>query len=211
VGAAGRFRPSPGGKTRGNPIIEDENNAGWKKGQGIGDYLWITQGKLWVICGSLVERDGGFLIGDIDLRTNVLYNTFMIKQIEGLLERMGLKGAGKGRVFRFEERIELALVELARREQKPVEEEAADLMAWAIDQNITGVNFQDRWQSLSGREQQITALTCLGYTNRQIAAKLNVSENTVMSHVKKALRKFNMHGKLEMITALKGWDFSEWE
>jgi DNA-binding CsgD family transcriptional regulator len=29
----------------------------------------------------------------------------------------------------------------------------------------------ERWQKLSLREQDVTALTCLGYTNRQIAAK----------------------------------------
>jgi DNA-binding CsgD family transcriptional regulator len=128
-----------------------------------------------------------------------------------LFERLGLKRLKGRRIFTFENRIELALVELARQDKKPVEEKASDLMAWAIDQDLVGVDFEDRWPTLSRREQQVTALTCLGYTNRQIAAKLKVSENTIMSHVKNAMRKFNMHGKLEMITALKGWDFSEWD
>jgi len=133
----------------------------------------------------------------------------MIKQFEGLIARLGLKRSRGRRIFTFEERIELALVELARQDKKPVEEKASDLMAWAIDQGRAGVDFEDRWPTLSRREQQVTALTCLGYTNREIAVKLSVSENTVMTHVKNAMRKFNMHGKLEMITALKGWDFSE--
>jgi len=80
----------------------------------------------------------------------------MIKQFEGLLERLGLRSAKGRRIFTFQERIEIATVELARQEQNPVEEKASDLMARAIDQDIAGVNFQDRWQTLSGREQQVT-------------------------------------------------------
>ena len=133
----------------------------------------------------------------------------MITHLKGLLERLRLGGTTGRRIFTFEERIELALVELARQDKKPIEEKASDLMAWAIDQGRAGVDFEDRWPTLSRREQQVTALTCLGYTNREIAVKLSVSENTVMTHVKNAMRKFNMHGKLEMITALKGRDFSE--
>jgi DNA-binding NarL/FixJ family response regulator len=133
----------------------------------------------------------------------------MIKGFEDLFIRLGLKRLKGRRIFSFEERIELELVELARQDKKPVEEKASDLMAWAIDQDKAGVDFEGRWLMLSRREQQVTALTCMGYTNREIATKLSVSENTVMTHVKNAMRKFNMHGKLEMITALKGWDFSE--
>jgi DNA-binding NarL/FixJ family response regulator len=130
---------------------------------------------------------------------------------KGMFERLGLKRLKGRRIFTFEERIELALVELARQDKKPVEEKASDLMAWAIDQGRACGDFEDRWLTLSRREQQVTALTCLGYTNRQIAAKLGVSENTVMTHVKNTMKKFNMHGKLEMITALREWDFSDWD
>ncbi len=67
------------------------------------------------------------------------------------------------------------------------------------------------WQLLSPREQEVTALACRGVTNRQIAARLGVSEETVKTHVRNALVKFNLHGKGELRMAQGEWDFSEWK
>ena len=41
-----------------------------------------------------------------------------------------------------------------------------------------------------------------GVINRQIAARLGVSEETVKTHVRNALVKFNLHGKGELRMAL---------
>jgi len=57
----------------------------------------------------------------------------------------------------------------------------------------------------------VAALTCLGYTNRQIAAKLKISPDTVKGYVRQVLVKFNLHGKNELRTLLSAWDFSDWE
>jgi len=46
------------------------------------------------------------------------------------------------------------------------------------------------WQSLSPREQEVTALVCLGYTNGEIASKLKVSPTTIKSHVRNILPNF---------------------
>jgi len=46
--------------------------------------------------------------------------------------------------------------------------------------------------------QEVTALTDRGYTNRQMAARLGVPEETVKTHVRNALVKFNLHGKGEL-------------
>ena len=67
------------------------------------------------------------------------------------------------------------------------------------------------WDALSVREQEVTALSCLGYTNRQIAGRLGIAEETVKTHVKNALVKFGLHGKAELRRVLEGWDFSGWE
>ena len=128
---------------------------------------------------------------------------------EGLLARLGLKRTRRRQTYALDEALDIALVEQATKEQRPAEEYHADLVAFALAQRQAIEDLNHRWEALTAREQDVTALTCLGYTNRQIAGKLRVSENTVNTHVKNAMKKFNMHGKLEMMTALRGWDFSE--
>jgi DNA-binding NarL/FixJ family response regulator len=64
--------------------------------------------------------------------------------------------------------------------------------------------------SLSPREQDVLALTCLGYTNRQIAARLGISAGTVKSYIQNVLNKLALHSKVELRFAFYGWDFSAW-
>jgi DNA-binding CsgD family transcriptional regulator len=135
----------------------------------------------------------------------------MIKGFEGLLARLGLKRDAGTRAFALDANLRSALVAQAEQEQRPTEELYADLLTTALAHRQTNAMLMDRWQTLSPRGQDVTALTCRGYTNRQIAARLGVSEETVKTHVKNALEKFKMHGKLEIQIALKEWDFSEWD
>ena len=60
------------------------------------------------------------------------------------------------------------------------------------------------------REQQIAALACMNYTNRQIAAHLFISPETVKTHMRNVLRKFDLHSKAELRQTLGDWDFSSW-
>ena len=96
-------------------------------------------------------------------------------------------------------------------EQRRADELAAKLVSAGLAQMRENEGLKERWQSLSRRQQEVTALTCLGYTNRQIAGRLVITEDTVKSHVKNTLVKFNVHGKLELQKALQEWDFSEWD
>lgn len=66
------------------------------------------------------------------------------------------------------------------------------------------------WDTLSAREQQVAALTCLNQTNRQISARLVISEDTVKTHIRNVSLKFGLHSKAELRGALSGWDFSDW-
>ena len=101
--------------------------------------------------------------------------------------------------------------ELAQQEQRPEEEIHADLLAAAIAQRHTSQELFNRWQSLSPLEQEVTALTCLGYTNHQIAAKLVVSHTTIKTHIRNILVKFQLHGKGELRIVFQDWDFREWD
>jgi DNA-binding NarL/FixJ family response regulator len=69
----------------------------------------------------------------------------------------------------------------------------------------------DRWLALSAREQDVVALTCLGYKNQQIAFHLGLSVTTVKSYIQNVCYKLNVHSKTEIRLAFVHWDFSAWE
>jgi len=62
-----------------------------------------------------------------------------------------------------------------------------------------------KWETLSPREKDVAALVCLGHTNREIGACLNISGETVKDRLGTALKKFNLTKRIELR------DFSEWE
>lgn len=70
---------------------------------------------------------------------------------------------------------------------------------------------QQLWLHLSPREQDVTALTCLKYTNRQIAARLGLSADTVRTYLVTVVHKLNLDNKADLRVFFAGWDFSEWE
>jgi DNA-binding CsgD family transcriptional regulator len=67
------------------------------------------------------------------------------------------------------------------------------------------------WLQLSPREQDVTALACLRYTNPQIAARLGLSRVTVKSYLEKVLNKMGLQNKADLRVFFAGWDFSEFE
>ena len=67
-----------------------------------------------------------------------------------------------------------------------------------------------RWTTLSQREQEVAALICLGYTNREIAEKLVISPDTVKTHLKNILYKFDLHRKDDLRILLIDWDLESY-
>jgi len=114
------------------------------------------------------------------------------------------------RSFHFDAELVRSLRLLAEHEQRPEDEVAADLLAFALAQRGVVEDNLYRWQELSFREQQVAALVCLDYTNRQIAARLKISPETVKTHVGNVLKKFDMHSKPELRAALSEWDLDTW-
>lgn len=114
-------------------------------------------------------------------------------------------------VFRFETEIVEALREMAARQQCSESELAADLLTFAIAQRKIADESLACWRTLSPREQEVAALVCLGNTNRQIAARLRLSLETVKTHVRNILHKFNLASKDELRRAFSEWDFSPWD
>jgi DNA-binding CsgD family transcriptional regulator len=79
-----------------------------------------------------------------------------------------------------------------------------------LNQFLTQKELQERWSSLSHREQQVTALICLGYRNYEIAQTLNIAPETVKTHLQHIFDKFRLRGSKELRFALKNWDFVDW-
>ena len=114
------------------------------------------------------------------------------------------------RIMRPEGEIGRALQDLARREMRPEDEIATDLLANAIARHQAAQDNLLRWHELTPREQEVSALACLNLTNVQIANCLMISPETVKTHVRNVLAKFNLRSKGELRQILGDWDFSAW-
>ena len=113
--------------------------------------------------------------------------------------------------FQAEEDLIEAVQRLADREQRPTGQVAAELLAQAMAHRQSADTNLEFWKALSPREQQVAALVCLNYTNRQIALRLHISTETVKTHMRNLLAKFRLHTKAQLRQALFDWDFSAWE
>jgi DNA-binding NarL/FixJ family response regulator len=128
-----------------------------------------------------------------------------------LLTHLGLFRESTAQHYEQAESFHSLITELAQQEQRPEEEIHDNLLAAALAQRDTSEDVWNCWQVLSPREQEVTALTCLGYTNNQIASRLGVSQTTIKTHLRNILTKFNLHSKVELRLALQAWDFRKWD
>ncbi|MBC8507406.1 MAG: hypothetical protein ISR58_16900 [Anaerolineales bacterium] len=104
------------------------------------------------------------------------------------------------------------LGELAQTQEQSVQELTAKLLKKAVtelyqasDKNI------GRWETLSERQQEVAALACLAYTNAEIAERLDIGLETVKTHMKEILRKFEVRGRHQLRYLLRRWDFNDFE
>jgi two-component system response regulator NreC len=60
---------------------------------------------------------------------------------------------------------------------------------------------------ISDREMEVIRLIALGYSNKEIAAQINLSVKTIEAHKANAMRKLNMRGRIDIVryAILQGW------
>ena len=134
---------------------------------------------------------------------------FLWRHIARFFRRLfGYPEDGDHLAFPLEVGMVRSLQDLAEQQQRPKDEVAADLLHYALSQHDTHEYQLARWNMLTDREQQVAALVCLGYTNRQISVYLHVSYETAKTHVRNVLYKFGMRSKSDLRYYLAGWDFS---
>jgi DNA-binding CsgD family transcriptional regulator len=114
------------------------------------------------------------------------------------------------RTYEINENLQVTLSTLAQHEGRPEHEIIPDILAAGLSQYQSVEKLWPKWESLSPRERDIAAFTCLGYTNRQISARLSLSPETIKTHVRNVLLKFGVKSKAELRHILSGWDFSGW-
>ena len=128
-----------------------------------------------------------------------------------LLRLLGYRKSSYRLSFPVDTILIRSLQELAEVERRSETELASELLTYALAQrNVAEANLL-RWRGLSEREQEVAALICLGYTNREIAVRLVISAETVKSHVSRILNKFGLRNRSELRQLLSDWDFSAWE
>lgn len=132
---------------------------------------------------------------------------------ERILYLIGLRPAPGPRTYHFDasESLHAALSTLATDEGRPEDELIPDILVAGLTQYNANERLWNTWQTLTQREKDVTALVCLGYTNREIGARLYISPDTVKDRLGTAYRKFKVHRRSELRVLFSQWDFSEWD
>ncbi len=103
-----------------------------------------------------------------------------------------------------------ALRELAIKKQVRADELADTIIRAAVNEHNLQAASLELWESLSPREQQVTALAVRGYTNAQIGAILNLSVSTVKTYISTAYHKMGVSGRAGLVDRFRGLDLASW-
>ena len=130
------------------------------------------------------------------------------RRLRQLLENK--KGNDESRIFLRDEEIVTLVRNAAKQQGRSEEEIITDFTKAGWDQLQQATEMEERWDSLSRREQQVVALICLGHRNYQIAEILVIAPETVKTHLQNIFTKFNLRSSKELRLVLKDWNFAEW-
>jgi len=107
--------------------------------------------------------------------------------------------------------LHLKLIDAAAQEKRKQKKQASDSPALSLPDTLQTDPLYSMWIMLSPREQHVTGLTCLKYTNPQIAARLGLSIDTVRTYLENVLNKLGLQSKADLRVLFAPWDFSEWD
>jgi len=114
------------------------------------------------------------------------------------------------RVFLQDEELIAVIKDVAKQQSRAEEDVMAEFTKVGLNQLMAQSEMQDRWNSLTHREQQVVALVCIGYRNYEIAHTLGIAPETVKTHLQHVFDKLHLRGSKELRLALKDWDFRDW-
>lgn len=114
------------------------------------------------------------------------------------------------RIFHADQELLSAIQEAAQEQGRTEEEVWRDFVKAGHDQYLQTSELETCWDSLSEREQEVTALACMGSRNYEIAETLGISHETVKTHLQNIFTKFDIRSRNELRRVLKDWQFQEW-
>ena len=130
--------------------------------------------------------------------------------LQRLLYWIGLRSNPGPRKYEIAESLQVTLTTLAKHEGRPEHELLPDLLAAGLTHYSTNDRIWKKWESLTPREQEVTALVCLGYTNGQVAVRMQITEAGVKFHLRNVYAKFELKNRAQLRQTFKGWDFAAW-
>ena len=119
-------------------------------------------------------------------------------------------GVKQTRMYLQDEALISTIKDVAEQQKRPEEEIMAEFAKAGLNQFLTQNEMENRWESLSHREQQVVALICLGHRNYEIARILVIAPETVKTHLQRIFDKFQLRSSKELRLALKDWNFRDW-
>jgi len=114
-----------------------------------------------------------------------------------------------GRSFAWEGELLVSLERLARYHGSTPREVAAKMLARELKTVELERRTRKKWQMLTKREQQVAILVCKQLHTNQIAERLQISPETVRSHVRNILTKMDLPNRVALRQMLGDWDFGE--
>lgn len=114
------------------------------------------------------------------------------------------------RAFHADQELLAAIQETAQQQGRTEEEVWMDFVRSGHDQYLQTSELEACWDNLTDREQEVTALACMGRRNYEIADILSISHETVKTHMQNIFTKFDIRNRNELRRALKDWQFQEW-
>ena len=130
--------------------------------------------------------------------------------LDFLLNLIGKRPNPGPRKYELTENLQVILPELAQREGRPELDFTSDLLAAGLNQYYSRKKLLPKWESLSAREKDVARLIHKGLTNDEIARQLFLSRDTIKTHVRNILRKFNVKSKAELRHILGVLRFFHW-
>jgi DNA-binding CsgD family transcriptional regulator len=126
---------------------------------------------------------------------------------------IGKRSTPGPRSYRFDvsDSLQKTLSTIAKDEGRPENELIPELLNAGLTQYVSNERIWKKWEILSPREKDVAALVCLGYTNREMGARLSISSETVKDRLETAMYKLNITKRAELRLLFANWDFSEWE
>jgi RNA polymerase sigma factor (sigma-70 family) len=120
-------------------------------------------------------------------------------------------GASHSLVFEVEGSLALHLRRVARAKDRSPQWLASDLLTRGLEREALRSRTEEALASLTPREREVAWLAARGRTNRQIAAALVISQETVKSHVHSILAKFSLNSKSDLRMLLLDLGIRWWQ